>query len=133
MTQHSISEKSGLGDVPMPSDWKDIRTPQEFAIAAQEIIRSHSGHDAHRVMDRLTFHVLHNLGFGDGADIFAEAAFDWHHPQLVYPLKRGGRLWCKLGLHKFVPDHESPVPWAAPEICVHCNKRNSASLHEICP
>jgi len=129
MTRLSILEKSGLGDVPMPTDWKNIRTPEQFALAASEIVRTHTGHDAHRMMDRLTYHVLHNLGFGDGADAFAKAAFDWHHPQLVYPLRRGGRFWCWFGFHKFVPDHESPVPWADPEICVYCNARNSASLH----
>lgn len=133
MTQALISEIYGLGDVPMPTDWSEIRTPEAFAAAAREIAATKTGHEAHRQMDRLTNEVLHNLGFGEGADIFAKAAFDWHHPQLVYPMRPGGRFWCRFGFHKFVPDHESPVPWAVPEICIYCNARNSASLHEICP
>lgn len=133
MTQHSISEKSGLVDVPMPTDWKDVRTPEQFAACARHIARNQFGHDAHRTMDRLTHQLLHNLGFGEGADIFAKAAFDWHHPQLVYPLRPGGRLWCKLGFHDFRFNRESPVPWVSPEVCIYCNKRSSASLHEICP
>lgn len=133
MTQHSTSETAGLGEGPMRIDWRDIRTPEQFAEACRWIIRDYRGHEAHRQMDRLTNELLSNLGFGEGATLFAHAVQDWHHSQLEYPFKRHPRWKCRLGFHHWRADRESNVPWAHPEICTSCGARQSASLHEICP
>lgn len=108
-------------------------TPEQFRDAAQAIVQDFDGHAAHREMDRLTSELLDSLGYGEGAALFAQAVFDWHHPQLAYPLPRKPRLRCRLGWHKWTFDRESGVPWVSPEICIHCNARQAASIHEICP
>ena len=133
MIHRLISGTGGLAGAPMQTDWKGIHTLQAFAAAARHIAQTKTGHEAHRQMDRLTNEVLCNLGFGEGAEIFAKAAFDWHHPQLVYPHRLGGRFWCRLGFHHWEFDRESPAPWPSPELCIYCNERRCASLHEICP
>ncbi len=124
-----------MTQVPEPTaiDWRKVNTPEQFLEATKLIIRDFAGHEAHRQMDRLTNELLCNLGFQDGAALFAHAVIDWHHPQLQYPFHRKARWRCKFGFHQWAFDRDSDVPWAVPELCVHCGKRQSASLSSICP
>lgn len=117
----------------MKPDPSKYLSPDEFTEACKGILANYKGHEAHRMMDALTCELLTALGYGEGVTLFAKGVFDWHHSQLVYPLPRKNRLLCKLGFHDFRADRESDVPWVDPEICIHCNKRTCASLHEICP
>lgn len=133
MTQDSTLGTDGRVAGPTRIDWKDVRKPEQFAEAARLIVRDFQGHEAHRQMDRLTNELLCNLGFYEGAELFARAVIEWHHPQLRYPFLRKPRWRCRLGIHEWVFDNESDVPWSSPELCVHCGARSSASLHEICP
>lgn len=133
MTQDSTSVIVGRAAEPTRINWRDIRTPEQFAEAARLIVRSYQGHEAHRQMDRLTNELLCNLGYGEGAELFTRAVLDWHHPQLQYPLPSKPRWRCRFGFHKWAFDRESDIPWVSPELCIYCGARSSASLHEICP
>lgn len=125
--------KDTLAGLRMPKNSNEVIGPEKFAEICRDIVKQHEGHEAHRLMDSLTTQLLVSLGYGEGAMLFAKAVYDWHHSQLQYPLPRKRRWKCKLGWHEFRADRESLAPWASPEICVHCNARQCASLHEICP
>jgi hypothetical protein len=60
-------------------------SPDAFALRAREIVRTLSGHEAHRALDILTNDVLRALGYGEGIDIFEGAVAHWHAAAHPYP------------------------------------------------
>jgi hypothetical protein len=61
----------GAADAPTPITSNGlVPTPSAFADSCRAIVKTKTGHEAHRALDALVTNLLSRLGYGEGMAIF---------------------------------------------------------------
>lgn len=79
MTRNSTSETGGA----VAETTRTALNAREFTDACKAIVESHSGDQAHLLLDRLVTGHLNNLGFGEGMEIFMKQVGNQHEEQAM--------------------------------------------------
>lgn len=83
MTQHSTLATDGQGVERTLTVSKEVISPEQFALACNEIVSTLSGDAAHRALDSLVTSLLWHLGYGEGMAVFIQAVAPYHADVLV--------------------------------------------------
>lgn len=78
MTTHSTLEIAGADAEPILTGLSRAISPDQFALACNEIVQRQSGDAAHRALDRLVTELLTSLGYGEGMAVFMAAVGPYH-------------------------------------------------------
>lgn len=78
MTAQSTLVTSGQDAALISTTLSAVLSPKQFERACQMLVAQHSGHAAHRALDRLVTDLLSSLGYGDGMAVFLAHVSPYH-------------------------------------------------------
>lgn len=78
MTTALTSEIAGAAEPHISTGSSGAISPDQFALACNEIVQTQSGDAAHCALDRLVTELLTSLGYGEGMAVFIAAVAPYH-------------------------------------------------------